>query len=92
MVMLDRYLTLFCQSLHSSVDRFLFYLLKSAIWDRELLLNQSGMYVRDKMRFEILKYGISMYIFLSMLDEYFPYVILVEETATFAVIDNKNIT
>jgi hypothetical protein len=32
------------------------------------------------MRFEILKYGIFMYIFLSMFDEYFPYVILVEET------------
>jgi hypothetical protein len=32
------------------------------------------------MHFEILKYGIFMYIFLSMFDKYFPYVILVEET------------
>jgi hypothetical protein len=75
--MLERYLTLFCPSLYSSVDRFLFYLLKSAIWGRKLLWNKKSIYVRDKMRFEILKCGIFMYIFLSMFDGYFPFVILV---------------
>jgi hypothetical protein len=43
------------------------------------------------MRFEILKYDIFMYIFLSMFGEYFPYVILVEELFYFCYYDNKNI-